>query len=379
MKIILKFSLIFLFCFCSLWLPVLSKNADKTKQKTCLTAGNTILILREFDNRTDISEKLSKIRNIHFENYQGKELPGFIANCKNLEEIFIDENIDFSLKKLFNLIKDLNSLNSLIFSNLKIKIPNEFPKLNNLKTLAFHNVYSLNKKDSILKLDKVLYRFKNLKSLALTHLKLGKVPDIIYQIISLKNLDLSFNRISELSPQIINLKNLEILRLANNDIQEIPENTKELTHLRICNLDSNVNLNFKHAILILSKLDSLKALTISKIKTFSFPLELLLLRNLELLSLNDNCISEIPENIETLAKLNTLWLTNNKIKNVDNIFRLKSLQNLYLDGNQITRFPHDLINNKSHLANIQIYNNPITAQEIERIRKQFNRVRILSD
>lgn len=64
--------------------------------------------------------------------------------------------------------------------------------------------------------------------------------------------------------------------------------------------------------------------------------------NIEELYLSFNCITQIPEEIKYLVKLNKLVLTNNRINNILNITLLISLKYLYLGDNHIQIIPDEI-------------------------------------
>ena len=99
----------------------------------------------------------------------------------------------------------------------------------------------------------------------------------------------------------------------------------------------------------------------------SIPSNLFELKNLRILRLNNNQISEIPAEIENLNKLTHLYLADNILTDLPpQIVELKHLQEIELGNNQFSRFPTYLDSLKK-LRIIGLESNPLIPGEKERI------------
>lgn len=89
---------------------------------------------------------------------------------------------------------------------------------------------------------------------------------------------------------------------------------------------------------------NLKRITLMKCGLKSFPVSICRIKQLEMLSLDDNQISELPEQITKLRNLRYLSIKNNNISHItENISYLKKLETLDLRGNPFSDYDADII------------------------------------
>ena len=79
-------------------------------------------------------------------------------------------------------------------------------------------------------------------------------------------------------------------------------------------------------------------------------------------------LTELPKGIENLKRLEQLTLYGNKLKNINRIGGLTNLAWLRLSKNQLTQLPNE-ISKLKNLNVLHIKNNPMSIEEIERIKK----------
>ena len=161
----------------------------------------------------------------------------------------------------------------------------------------------------------------------------------IEHLISLNNLiylNLYGNNIREIE-NLNNVKNLKILLLSRNNISEI-KNLNMLNNLEVLDLHSN---KIKY-IQGLQSLKKLKEINLSNNLLCSFH-ELIYNKNLEDINLRKNLISTLPNFtlgiFDSLKKLNLSKNLINKIHFLEELTKLKSLKELYLDYNPIINNP----------------------------------------
>ncbi|MBP2100557.1 InlB B-repeat-containing protein [Enterococcus rivorum] len=83
--------------------------------------------------------------------------------------------------------------------------------------------------------------------------------------------------------------------------------------------------------------------------------------NLELVRLDDNQLTSLPESIGNLVGLEYLYLRNNNFSNLsETIGSLVSLRELYLDNNQLASLPES-IGNLTELSELYLDNNQLTS------------------
>ncbi|MEJ1241462.1 leucine-rich repeat domain-containing protein [Chryseolinea sp. T2] len=168
---------------------------------------------------------------------------------------------------------------------------------------------------------------KNAKRLSLVDQGYTKFPDEILQLSNLELLDLEKNKISVLPENINFLSKLQGLFLFDNQLKTLPMNITGLTKLRTLSVASNKLSVVPDAIFSLEKLEEL--------------------------DLSNNQIQTLPAAIQSLSNLRTLALNDNSIKTLPaEIFQLKKLQRLYIKGN------------------------PISAEELARIKSAMRKVEV---
>ena len=318
--------------------------------------------------------------------------------------------LDLSNRRLAKLPEDIGActyLTKLYLSRNALKNIDELASLPDLQVLAVANnsltqfpialSASSSKLKDLLLSDNLLtdipgtiLRFPNLVKLDLMGNKLSEIPQTVLSITSLTTLNLSWNQISEvpkgisaltlltslslhhnkvkrIASGICQLSNLGTLELAHNALSTIPESIAELASLTILDVSYNQLKEWPAAFNPDSQLDSLTRLDLSH-NLITGPItgdklpELPLFPSLEELYLNNNAITELPNelwrNISTVAVLD---LRNNQLTQLsEEIEILFSLSTLELGSNKLTALPAEI----GKLANLQVlsfYRNLITA------------------
>jgi TonB family protein len=107
----------------------------------------------------------------------------------------------------------------------------------------------------------------------------------------------------------------------------------------------------------------------------TFPIEILQLSNLQVLDIERNYISSLPEQIGTLSKLQQLFLLQNNLDRLpEGMAQLAALRVLDLGGNQLASFPEQIMSLKA-LKALDLSSNQITA--IPAGIKDFQALKIL--
>ena len=250
------------------------------------------------------------------------------------------------------------------FSNSKLsKMPKSICNLFNLESLHIGGLY---KKWPV---PSEISKLKNLKRLDMYDLDLDTFPLEICELSSLEELDISNNRFGKIPPEIARLTNLKILALREiqNVIKCPSNNGTDLSSLKMLpNLES-LDLRKNNISLfpdILFKLKKLKSLILSDNHIVHIPAEIGVLKNLEILYLNNMSnvgggygelpsIKELPKEISKLEKLKVLSIksfsSNSNFcslsKFPEQICELKSLEYLNLAShNLISEIPSKIGN-----------------------------------
>lgn len=202
-------------------------------------------------------------------------------------------------------LKKIDAITSLLFMQKNIIIfPESFNLLQNLKSLFIIDgphieeipevlplsLENLCIRSNIFLVPYFIEKFQNLTSLTLGN-QISELPLSFGKLKNLVSLNLNFNKIHIIPEVIFELFNLETLSLSNNLISELPQN--------IC------------------KLKKLSFLVLSFNKFTKFP-NIIIKLNLSWLWLDNNEIDEIPDifSSEKIGNLKSLFLKNNKITNI---------------------------------------------------------------
>ncbi|WDV46873.1 hypothetical protein PV797_04035 [Clostridiaceae bacterium M8S5] len=309
--------------------------------------------------------ELYSLKSIDIDKYKDQKIKSIkdIENMPNLELVRLDDNLikDITPLKKLKKIKKLSIKNNLVEDISCINY------LTDLQEIDFEG----NKISEIPRVDK-------LTDLVMVNLSNNKISDIsnIQSMKHVKKLNLSTNNISSLKAlEKISqgeFNNLENLNLENNNIS----NAKYLsvfTNLKSLNLENNkvtdlsnfddmnleylnLSVNGVQDLSKLKKTDTLKAIKLSfnKIKDIT-PLknlevaylyldyneikrvDTLPMKNLKCLAINNNQIEYINEELFKDKEMGLINISYNKIKNIDFISKLKYIQLIYVEHNQIKK------------------------------------------
>ena len=85
------------------------------------------------------------------------------------------------------------------------------------------------------------------------------------------------------------------------------------------------------------------------------------------LGLMNNQLTEVPKDLEKLAKLRSLWLKNNRLTDVKGLEKLAQLKGLRLDSNQLTSVKG--LENLTQLEKLNLNDNPaLTKAQIAEVQ-----------
>ncbi|MBC8291013.1 MAG: leucine-rich repeat domain-containing protein, partial [Planctomycetes bacterium] len=147
-------------------------------------------------------------------------------------------------------------------------------------------------------------------ALRLMDLKLGSVPDEVFELTWLTSLDLEGCGLTELPPAIGNLKQLTILDVRNNQLSTLPPEVGQLASLTTLALSSNQLSTLPPEV---GQLASLTRLDLSSNQLSTLPPEVGQLASLTRLDLSSNQLSTLPPEVGQLASLTRLDLSSNQL------------------------------------------------------------------
>lgn len=229
-------------------------------------------------------------------------------------------------------------------------IPNAVYELKNLEQLELND-------NKIKYISDHISNFTNLKRLELENNQLEEIPNELYKLTSLERINLEGNNISYLSKDISRLQNLSYLRLSKNKFSYLPDTLRQLTKLKT--LDVCVN-NF-NGVIDFPTSTNLVDLCMIDTGIVLLPESISLLVNLNSLELSNNKIKEFPREICSFTKLEILDIRNNFITYIpDDIGKLTKLYSLDLAKNKICNIPNSLFKINDCMDWIDFNNNCIT-------------------
>ncbi|KAF9936188.1 cysteinyl-tRNA synthetase, partial [Modicella reniformis] len=335
---------------------------DVNLQKRCLPTIPIVLY-----------SKAKDIVRLNVSHNQRMDLPlDFVQNCSVLRELHMAFN---DLDRIPSNVRSIVHLQVLDLRGNRIK---NLEKANLEEAQELVTLYlQSNRLDSI---PDAFHSFEYLRTLSLSNNRFTKVPMVLFQISTLEVLDMSFNELTEIPSEVGRLMKLKELLLFGNRIGPyLPRSMSALTRLwkldirqnGILNLDAVNNLpalkelhvDYNTNVIVNNFFKSLKSVSLLKCNmieinicgtadTLTFldisfnnlsqltPTILEHLRSLEVLKLDNNNISSIPETIGTLTRLRVLSISNNQLlKLPEEIGQMDSLVWLDVHNNSLNELP----------------------------------------
>jgi Leucine-rich repeat (LRR) protein len=258
---------------------------------------------------TDLDEALlhpNEVNWIHLSNQtkysSSKELPGKLAECKNLHKIYLGWHKNLDLPKLFKLFSKLPLLDTLeMYACDLTELPKEIGLLTNLKFLKL----DLN---DIKVISNQIGNLKKITYLNLNTNHLEKLPSEIGELKSLKYLFLSNNELKEVPSSICNLNNLEELILWDNELTFLPKDLDKLENLKKLSISGNKFISLP------VNIDKLKIEDFSlggyKNSFSVFPYQIFKIKTLKSIGLFNIKIDKFPDYIKELNNLESIGLGN---------------------------------------------------------------------
>ncbi|KAJ8674117.1 hypothetical protein QAD02_005379 [Eretmocerus hayati] len=246
-------------------------------------------------------------------------------------------NLDLHDNLLGSLPEEIGSLSKLRKLNLasnKLRIlPKSFASLQELRCLDLKN--NIMKELSPAICDLVMLEYLNLSFNELTSLPAG-----LGYLVRLIALDLNHNKLTELPPDVMSMRALKKLDVSNNRL-EIVHPLGELRKIEKLDFHMNNLSTFPDV----SGCTSLQELCLSHNSITKIDVTTLeSLGQLKILSLNNNEIECIPEEIILLINVEQLDLSYNNISTVPScIGTMPNLQNFNIDGNKVKNIRRDIV------------------------------------
>ncbi|KAM4592668.1 PH domain leucine-rich repeat-containing protein phosphatase 2 [Odontesthes bonariensis] len=192
-----------------------------------------------------------------------------------------------------------------------------------------HNFMSLQGPGGLLNLP----RFSQLKSLNLSHNRLGVFPECVCEILTLTELNLACNNLHTIPVQIDNLQSLQTLSLDGNHLNSLPEELGGLCQLNSLGLSFN---NFSHIPAVLERLSAVDKLTMAGNRVESLELcTLARMSHLKTIDLRLNGLRWVKsESLEAVTQLTQLDVRDNRLDSLD-LSSVCNLEALHCQRNQL--------------------------------------------
>lgn len=221
---------------------------------------------------------------------------------------------------------------------------------------------------------KIASEFPNLRHVNLRKSRINNFPNFISK--NIEYLDISCNNISEITKKQLEFPKLEFLNLGSNyleeicDLSDLPLETLKI-HKNPIKKFPNISKNIKILNLFINCLTEIPKIIfeLSNLEVFSFGMtgikkmpDFSIFENIKWIVLPCNKIKQIPSSVCYCENLEGLILAKNNIRKIpDEIGRLKKLHTLSLYKNMISSLPKSFYDLK--LKKISIEKNPIAKRK----------------
>lgn len=279
---------------------------------------------KTFESIEDALINPSAVKTLYLIDKNLNHLSTDILKLYNLEKIVLDENPNLNLEETFDILSKFEKLKYLSLSDNKlVTVPENIEHLNHLEELDLDG-------NEISILPKSIKNLKKLKSLHLFDNKLTSLNFDKGDLPNLWNINLCYNEFTIFPSELSNLPSLKRIMIWCNNISVISKDIKNFKNLEELNLESN---NISHLPNEISKLNSLKILSLrSNQLTEENILPVFKIKSLESLSFENNKISNIPSKIGQLKNLTKLNLSSNPIIDLPNeLLKLKKIEQIALN------------------------------------------------
>ncbi|XP_041363657.1 leucine-rich repeat protein soc-2-like [Gigantopelta aegis] len=315
-------------------------------------------LLLDYNNLSSLPENLPwilpNIKTLSANGNQIEVVPTGFWHFRTIQEIHLNENCLEELPDSLCLLKSLRVL-KLTGNNLK-SLPENIGELSSLEVLNIDE-------NSLVKIPQTFSLLTKLEILEANNNMITCLPKDVGNLVSLKTLNLSSNEIKELPESLGDLPALQYVDLSSNFIIYLPKHCRSKTTLKKFYADVNCLAELPEWI---SDLPSLVELSLKDNKLTKKPISDRFgnrCKHLTVLDIGGNFMTELPESIGSMTKLECLYagsvIDELERRNFQNgnwisyvpqsLCSLLSLRELRLDENQLNGLPEDF----GHLVSLE--------------------------
>jgi leucine-rich repeat protein SHOC2 len=317
-------------------------------------------------------KQLSNLQTLRLDDNQLQTIPGFLASCLHLECLTAKRN------KIHQLSMDIFNLHLIKVIDFEDNALTVLPEVHNFLLLERLSIT----KNRLTKLPSSLGGCKRLKSLYADNNRIQQLMFTFEQLTELQLLNVAHNELSAIHPSIGNCASLQILHLHYNHLVTLPYTIGLLSKLIRLTIHDNPSISVPKQVLAAGidvAVDFLKKMldadeskqiwlnnmhlfvvplpNVSQVQEFAvwkririlnldrnelhnLPVELCVLDELEVLSVEHNLLTTVTPTLMQLSRLQVLAIGNNRIQSLpQSLKKLIQLEELLLETNSLTVVP----------------------------------------
>lgn len=194
-----------------------------------------------------------------------------------------------------------------------------------------------------------------LRQLTLTSCDIGTIPETMGRLVALQRLTLSGNEFTNIPEELFQFAPLQYVDLSNNHLTRLPASIGRLQQLEELELDSNLLTELPNE---LCDCKNLTRLSVVENRLVTLPEHLGRLQELREIDARNNEIDSIPASVQKIPDLTELVLNHNLLTSIPDGLRGSSVRNLYLGQNRLSEIP-DWVSGLPRLEHLVLFNNKL--------------------
>ncbi len=304
----------------------------------------------------------TNLKSLAISSFEGN-VPEWFSELKAIEYITLQRKYNDGRQPLTNLksLSEFSSLKGLEISNFRLKGTDFIGLSESLQSIVFYYC-------KIIEPDELIVALNRCKRLELFRLQ-GVIlpsfsPTATLELPNLKELSLSELYEDSLRkkplagvPDFAASTQLKVLHLGRVLGESLPKGIEQMTELETLNLAGNRLTQLPD----LGRMTKLRFLTVNNNQLKELPDDIGKAQKLKTLNATNNQLSELPPGLFNAPELEFVFLANNQLRKISgDLSKLKKLKDLNVVGNQLTELTKN-IGSCGSLQNLQLSNNELAA------------------